>query len=601
MSWLLVVIAAQFINGSSAIIDKLLLKKSYPNPIGYTFWLGILGLFSVIFIPFGFQLLPPAELLLALLTGGIFVVAMLFYFLALFRGEASNAVILIGALSPIFTLTFSSLILDTKLSGGQIAGFAILIIGGIILFFVEQKGLRFKIAAFALASAFCFGLSNTLTKRVFEFSNFATGFVWIKAGGILLVLAFLLLPALRRKIIYSKAKDEFRNKWLYLLNRGYAGSGSVLIYYAILLGIPPLVDATYNLKYFFIFLGGWLILKERFRGWVLAGKIAAVTIIVFGILWLAVDEYLKTTAPSETRPISWGVTFSQKFAEQLSLDWKENYEAILNDLEAKNLRLIAYWDFIEPMDDDFNFSDLDYQMKRADETGADTILIIGQKVPRWPECHIPNWVKQQAIRDKKQELLEYLENLVNRYKNNPALKYWQVENEPFLAFGECTGTEKEFLDEEVALVKKLDSAHPILITDSGELGLWYSAAKRGDVFGTTMYRRVYHWLFGYVDYHLPPAFFRLKEKIIRLLTDDYQKRYIVSELAAEPWLDRQLYETMPKEQLEFFDLEFFKDTIEYAKGAGFDEYYLWGAEWWYWLKENHNRSEFWDFAKTIIR
>ena len=32
--WLLVAIAAQFANGSSAVIDKLLLRKSYPNPVG---------------------------------------------------------------------------------------------------------------------------------------------------------------------------------------------------------------------------------------------------------------------------------------------------------------------------------------------------------------------------------------------------------------------------------------------------------------------------------------------------------------------------------------------------------------------------------------
>ncbi|MBI4119634.1 MAG: beta-galactosidase [Parcubacteria group bacterium] len=197
--------------------------------------------------------------------------------------------------------------------------------------------------------------------------------------------------------------------------------------------------------------------------------------------------------------------------------------------------------------------------------------------------------------------MEYLEAVVKRYKNHPALRYWQVENEPFLAFGECPKTDKAFVDQEIARVKSLDGKHPVLMTDSGELGLWYSAVKRGDVFGTTMYRRVYNKYLGYVDYHLPPEFFRLKEKIIRFLTGDYSKKYIVVELAAEPWLDRQLYETTPEEQFAKFDLAFFKDTVEYAKAAGFDEYYLWGAEWWWWLKQKHGMPQFWDFAKTVIQ
>ncbi|MBI4119635.1 MAG: EamA family transporter [Parcubacteria group bacterium] len=407
MNWLIVAVAAQFINGSSAVIDKLLLKKSYPNPIGYTFWLGVLGLFSIILIPFGFHILPAAQLVIALVTGAFFICAMLFYFLALYRGEASNAVVLIGALSPIFTLIFSSQLLGIKLNAYQFIGFLILILGGFILFSIEQKGARLKILAFAIASAFFYGLSNTLTKKVFLDANFATGFVWIKIGGILLVLSFLLVPALRRKILpagrhglNSETKDEFQNKWAYFLNRGYAGLGSVLIYYAILLGIPPLVDATYNLKYLFIFFGGWFILRERFKGWVLVGKITAVLIIALGVIWLAAGDYLHTTAPDPERPIAWGITFSQKFSRELGLNWKENYEAILNDLNAKHLRLIAYWDLIEPEDGKFDFADLDYQIRRAEENGAEIILVIGQKVPRWPECHYPEWIKQQVTRNK---------------------------------------------------------------------------------------------------------------------------------------------------------------------------------------------------------
>ena len=43
-----------------------------------------------------------------------------------------------------------------------------------------------------------------------------------------------------------------------------------------------------------------------------------------------------------------------------------------------------------------------------------------------------------------------------------------------------------FLEKEVELVKKLDSNHPVVVSDSGEFSLWLRAAQLGDVVSTTM-------------------------------------------------------------------------------------------------------------------
>ncbi|TSC69765.1 MAG: Uncharacterized protein G01um101470_978, partial [Parcubacteria group bacterium Gr01-1014_70] len=126
------------------------------------------------------------------------------------------------------------------------------------------------------------------------------------------------------------------------------------------------------------------------------------------------------------------------------------------------------------------------------------------------------------------------------------------------------------------------------------------SAKRGDVFGTTMYRRVHNDTFGNFEYPIGPGFFRLKEKIVRFLIRDYGKKFIVIELGMEPWLKRQLYETTPEEQLRVFDFDFFQDSIRFAKDTGFDEYYVWGAEWWYWMKVKHNDPRFWEEAQNLF-
>jgi len=45
----------------------------------------------------------------------------------------------------------------------------------------------------------------------------------------------------------------------------------------------------------------------------------------------------------------------QKHSEELGLDWKKTYLAILDDLKVKNLKLVAYWDLIEEEPGVYNF------------------------------------------------------------------------------------------------------------------------------------------------------------------------------------------------------------------------------------------------------
>ena len=606
MDWLFAALLAQVILGTAAVIDKFLLKKSFPNPVGYTFWIGILSVVALVLVPFGFEWVSIALMVRALAAGAVFIAALLLYFWALYYGEASGAIIAIGGLSPVATLVFTRMLLDTGLEPHELIGFLFLIFGAFLLSFAAERASRMRVFLFVVASAILFGYSNVLTKEVFDATSFVTGFVWVKVGSVLAALLFLFYLPWRAKILRPASRDEFHNKAGYVANRVYAGIGSLLIYYAIFLGVPPLVDAMQGVRFLFVFLGGWLLLKERFYGHILWVKIGAFLFIAFGVITLAMGDYLSRTAPDPSRPIEWGITFSQKFSDELDfgegLGWRDNYDAILHDLDARKLRLIAYWDLLEPEDDVFDFSGLDYQMKTAEEVGASIALVVGKKVPRWPECHIPRWAREFPNK-QDEELLEFVEVVVNRYKNSPVLQYWQIENEPFLPFGEgeCALSGKALLDEEITLVRSLDSAHPIIITDGGEIGLWFRAAKRGDIFGTTMYRRAHNNVFGNFEYPLPPEFFRIKEKITRFFIHDYEKKFIVIELGMEPWLSRQLYETTAEEQFEVFDFAFFQDTIEYAKETGFDEYYLWGAEWWYWLKTEQEDPRFWNEAKNLFR
>ncbi len=287
------------------------------------------------------------------------------------------------------------------------------------------------------------------------------------------------------------------------------------------------------------------------------------------------------------REVVWGATFSQTYSEELGLDWKETYLEILDNLNLKTLRLIAYWDLIEPKDDEFDFEDLDWQIREAEKRGIDVLLTMGRRTPRWPECRYPKWLVGLREDQIQEKILESLKGVVGHYKDFSNIKAWQIENEPlFELFGMCPPPDKEFLKQEIGLVKSLDD-RPIVITDSGELSFWFKASKLPDILGVTMYRVVYNKFTGYFHWPVPPAFYRIKARLVNRWPD----KIINTELQAEPWSPAgNLIDVPIEKQYKSMDVEQLNKNFEFAQKTGFSEVYIWGVEWWYWLKTQGDDS-----------
>lgn len=330
------------------------------------------------------------------------------------------------------------------------------------------------------------------------------------------------------------------------------------------------------------------------RRLILTGKILVIVILLLAVfvMWLAYKP-----APEQ---ITYGMSFNTMYARELGLDWKATYDAILGELGVRHLRLAAHWPMIEPVKDTYNFEELDYQIQEAEKVNATVVLAVGRRLPRWPECHIPQWAREKSWDDQKLEIREYIKTVVNRYKDSPTIQYWQVENEPYLtvfAYEHCGKFDETFLEEEIALVKSLDPNHPVLVTDSGNLGTWTGAYRHGDAFGTSVY--VYFWNpeLGQFKTFLPPWFYRAKEKAIALWYGE--KPTMLIELSAEPWLVEPVVNVSIETQYTRMDVEKFNTILEYARGTHYDTEYLWGAEWWYWLKMQ-NENAMWDRGKELF-
>lgn len=323
--------------------------------------------------------------------------------------------------------------------------------------------------------------------------------------------------------------------------------------------------------------------------------------IIFSILViiLILFLYLFTGKAEPAEEISWGVVFSQKHADLLGLDWRETYSALLDDIGVRRIKLVSYWDLLEKEGGDYDFEDLDWQVEEAEARDAEILLVIGMKTPRWPECHIPGWAAGLSMEEQQESILALVENIVEKYRGSDAIWGWQVENEPFFPFGVCPWVDEDFLKKEVDLVKSLDyRGRPVVITESGEFPLWIMAANYGDIVGVTMYKKVWmQQIDRYLTYPFPPVFYHRKAEIVEKI---FGKRVIGIELQAEPWGPKLLYDSPLEEQEKTMNLEQFIFNIDFAKKTGIDEFYLWGAEWWYWMKEKQNDPAIWEEAGRLF-
>lgn len=323
--------------------------------------------------------------------------------------------------------------------------------------------------------------------------------------------------------------------------------------------------------------------------WVLLGL--GILLVIF----LTARWWNPVIFPPVEKPLI-GVSFSEKRAKEMGLDWRANYTALLDDMNIKHYRLMSYWDLHEPTRGQYDFSTLDWQISEAAKRGADVSLAIGLRQPRWPECHQPEWADQLSGGAWKQAMYSYIETVVKRYENNPTVINWQLENEGANQwFGLCDPPDRQRLHEEYKLVDRL-SSKPIWMSLSDQHGLPIHTPVP-DRYGYSVYRTVWSektWPYkGYLTYPTPIWYHKARAAVIKSYTG---RDIYIHELQLEPWGPRDTLELSRKEQDLSMSPEQIKDSLLFAREIGTKDIYTWGGEWWYWRKVNNDPS-IWNTVK----
>src|SRR5574344_2175385 len=129
MSWILVALIAYFFLAISNLFDKFLVDNVLPSGKAYAFAACLLGGLLLLGGPWFLEWPGYYWFAINILTGAVFAVALWLLYEAFRRGEASQEAVLVGGMTPVFSVIFSILFFKEHYSAMEWIGIIALLTG----------------------------------------------------------------------------------------------------------------------------------------------------------------------------------------------------------------------------------------------------------------------------------------------------------------------------------------------------------------------------------------------------------------------------------------------------------------------------------------
>jgi hypothetical protein len=328
-------------------------------------------------------------------------------------------------------------------------------------------------------------------------------------------------------------------------------------------------------------------------------------------------------------PVQVGTSFSPKRAAYLGLDYRSAFTR-LEAMHFRVIRLSAYWDQVEAE----GFEQLDWLMNEAKRSHQPIVLTLGMKALGWPEFYIPpstipaggistgqDVASDATLRDAT---LAFVSETALRYRDNPSLIAWQIENEPFNRAGpDRLWINASLVREEMSSVRQLDTHHRPLIVNAFshfnlvfdqvsarqgfDLRQWLgfeadsaehdslSVLKRGDVLGLDVYTAIGYQFLG--QEHMSRADANWPDRMARLhdLAKQQGKQAWITEAQAEPWESAGNSYADPKSTSP----QAIRSIFANLKDSGYTTVLFWGSEYWLWRADQGDHRWI-DTIKSIL-
>lgn len=314
MSWIFFALLAYLFLAISNLLDKFLVDNVLPDSKTYAFVACFLGGITIFAGPWLLEWPGLYWLIIDFIAGALFAAALWSLYESLRRGEASRAVVLIGGLTPVFSVTLSVLFFKEKFSAFEWIGIVAIFLGVFIVALLpKQRNFLARVVAklkmtqniktgsllFAFISAFFYAVYFIVTKYSYTAQTFASAFIWTRLGAALFVLLFLFWPENRKNIFnfFRKSDKEGKGnkKYLVFVNQALGPLGFLLQNYAIFLGSVALVNALQGVQYALLLVISSVLamlspklLRETFSWRIFLQKLLAVIVIGVGMYFIMI-------------------------------------------------------------------------------------------------------------------------------------------------------------------------------------------------------------------------------------------------------------------------------------------------------------------------
>lgn len=311
MSWILVAFIAYLFLAVANLFDKFLVDNVISSSKAYAFIACLMGGVVILIAPWYLDWPGFYWLIINFLSGAIFAVALWLLYEALRRGEASQTLVFVGGITPVFSIIFSILFFKEHYSIMEWLGICALLLGILLVallpkqrHFLSRVMNKLKLIQnvksgslmFAVFSALAYATYFVLTKYAYSEQTFISAFIWTRLGAALFVLAFLLGRSSRTQIFKSFQKPGHnKHKFLVIVNQLLGSAGFILQNYAVFLGSVALVNAFQGVQYALLLIISSALaimspslLRETFSWKIFMQKLIAVCIIGVGLYFLMV-------------------------------------------------------------------------------------------------------------------------------------------------------------------------------------------------------------------------------------------------------------------------------------------------------------------------
>ncbi len=256
--WMIFAIAGYTLLAGESVMSKFLVTARLKNWQLYTFYVGIFSAVALIFTPFGFEWNGWTPFLAAVLSGLIFYLALACLFQALLKSSAVRVYVLFGAVTTLATAILAWFFLEDKITPANLVGIIFLLVGGFLISFKHYNKSFFSNWEKTILAGIFAALSYVILKFAYSQQNFVSGYVISRMGISTFALLSLLMPSFRKKIFSSlkvgKRKEHIKDFFGSVAAKTVAGTGTVLVHYAIFLGSVVLVNALVSVQYLLIFI-----------------------------------------------------------------------------------------------------------------------------------------------------------------------------------------------------------------------------------------------------------------------------------------------------------------------------------------------------------